>query len=140
MQYLFVAHGERGEPAILTVCKNRDEVLAAVKQTVWMEDAEFSAAMLEEADGYTSQLMDDGWVKFEGDPPLQLIAVTDESVHGIQKRVHIATVKFDKESGEVTSVASYTPPPTFTCSGCGYRYKSEECEKYHAYHGEPSPQ
>jgi len=78
MKYLFIAHGESGEPAKLTLCSSRPEVLTTVQRTVFMAGSVLSADQVQEVEGYTEELFENGIVRFEGDPPLQLICVHDD--------------------------------------------------------------
>jgi hypothetical protein len=71
-QCLLIAHGEADAPVGLTWCADRNAVLRAVKAAVWFQPED---ADEEEAQGITETLFEHGWMRFEGDPPLQLLKI-----------------------------------------------------------------
>jgi hypothetical protein len=75
-QLILVQYGEGSDPPLLTWCGSRDELEEAVKRAIWFRPSE---AEEEEARGLTRTLWEQGWMRFEGDPPLQLIRVSPPS-------------------------------------------------------------
>lgn len=70
--WLLIVHGEQQEPATLVPCT---DVMEAVKQSMFFlqPGEELDAEHMDELRGVVGVLMESGWMRFEGDPPLQLV-------------------------------------------------------------------
>jgi hypothetical protein len=76
-QWLFIALGEHGEPASMTVCADNDALLAAIKETMFYTgDGEpLSEEHAAEALAIMESLIEEGDHRFEGDPGFHLYRV-----------------------------------------------------------------
>lgn len=70
MRYLLIAHGEGPDLAHVTVCSTEAEREAETKKAIYgtPDDADPECWAKELA-----ELRDDGWLRFEGDPPIQWV-------------------------------------------------------------------
>lgn len=72
MHYLLIIHGENGDPAHVTICDTEAQRDQATLEAIYEfpSDAPDGAAEKE-----LSDLREDGWLRFEGDPPLQWVNI-----------------------------------------------------------------